>query len=479
MVPDLNAAIGQTDVRLAATASALLAAVWLVIGNPLVAIAISGAPLALLIAIRKPFQLCLVFVALSFFRLHEAFPQLYAFKLPLIIGALCLFALAWHVVIERTITPVWPTELKWFAALFAWPTVGMVFAVNRAVAVGYWSDVFSKIGIMTLAIAWLMRGTKEINQATRMIVISSALVSLVAFHNQLNQVGLVLGGRVTVGRNLNSPLGDPNDLALALLLPLSFAMTIAIKRTGAVNRLLGRVAVPGILWCIIATQSRGGLIGVFAVFAVIGMRMIRSRLLVAALGAALILVLAVATNIAVRPDLGNSLGGLDDSALDRIRAWHAALNMAFDRPLFGVGLSNFPESMYFYSERWSNFRDMAAHSTWLTVLAETGLPGFIAFIGMIIAMFKSLTRSMAKLADANAPQIATAMAVSLLAGLCGFCAAGTFLTQAFTWPIYIMLALTVAIGRYAEEAKAASPINVHTDGYRNVRLGALASGARS
>ena len=41
-----------------------------------------------------------------------------------------------------------------------------------------------------------------------------------------------------------------------------------------------------------------------------------------------------------------------------------------------------------------------------------------------------------------------------------------------------MLALTVAIGRYAEEAKAASPINVRTDGYRNNRFGALASGAR-
>ena len=86
--------------------------------------------------------------------------------------------------------------------------------------------------------------------------------------------------------------------------------------------------------------------------------------------------------------------------------------MAFARPLFGVGLSNFPESMYLYSERWSNFRDMAAHSTWLTVLAETGFPGFVAFIGMIIAMFKSITRSMAKLADANAPQIATAAALS-------------------------------------------------------------------
>ena len=43
------------------------------------------------------------------------------------------------------------------------------------------------------------------------------------------------------------------------------------------------------------------------------------------------------------------------------------------------------------------------------------------------------------------------MAWALLAGLAGFMLSGTFLTQGFTWPLYIQLALTVAIGRYAME----------------------------
>jgi len=36
-----------------------------------------------------------------------------------------------------------------------------------------------------------------------------------------------------------------------------------------------------------------------------------------------------------------------------------------------------------------------------------------------------------------------------VAGIAGFCVAGTFLTQGFTWPIYILLALTAATSRYA------------------------------
>jgi hypothetical protein len=39
------------------------------------------------------------------------------------------------------------------------------------------------------------------------------------------------------------------------------------------------------------------------------------------------------------------------------------------------------------------------------------------------------------------------MAQALVAGIAGFVVSGTFLTQGFTWPVYILLALAVAVGR--------------------------------
>jgi hypothetical protein len=49
------------------------------------------------------------------------------------------------------------------------------------------------------------------------------------------------------------------------------------------------------------------------------------------------------------------------------------------------------------------------------------------------------------------------MAQALIAGMAGFIVSGTFLTQGFTWPIYIMLALTVAVARRAESMPPVSP----------------------
>ena len=56
-------------------------------------------------------------------------------------------------------------------------------------------------------------------------------------------IGLVEGTRVTIGREIGSVLGDPNDLALVLMFPASFAVSlIATQGVGKSSRLLGLLA---------------------------------------------------------------------------------------------------------------------------------------------------------------------------------------------------------------------------------------------
>ena len=121
--------------------------------------------------------------------------------------------------------------------------------------------------------------------------------------------------------------------------------------------------------------------------------------------------------------------------------------MAKSKPLTGVGLDNFYGNYYFYSEHWDG-QNHAVHSTWLNVLSETGFPGFCVFVYMIGVIGASAYRSMIKLAEVGSSPVVQAMSLALVAGIFGFCVAGTFLTQAFTWPIYILLALTTAMARY-------------------------------
>jgi putative inorganic carbon (hco3(-)) transporter len=138
--------------------------------------------------------------------------------------------------------------------------------------------------------------------------------------------------------------------------------------------------------------------------------------------------------------------GIDESAMGRIYAWGAAVNMAARRPLTGVGINNFAAAYYFFTDKWEK-RDKAVHSTWFQVLGETGIPGFVVFMMLVIATFRTAWRNLNRLVAAGSPPILTATALSLFAGLAGFCAAGTFLTQAFTWPLYVIIGMTAALSQ--------------------------------
>lgn len=59
-----------------------------------------------------------------------------------------------------------------------------------------------------------------------------------------------------------------------------------------------------------------------------------------------------------------------------------------------------------------------------------------------------------------------------MAGLVGFCVAGTFLTQGFTWPLYVLIGLTVALSRCARDWIAAHPAPVVASAEAETKAGA-------
>lgn len=158
--------------------------------------------------------------------------------------------------------------------------------------------------------------------------------------------------------------------------------------------------------------------------------------------------LAVVAGISDRSSGGAAEGGVDASAMGRLYAWQAAFNMAVRNPFTGVGIDNFYANYYFYSPHWDG-KNHAVHSTWLQVMAETGFVGFTLFVTLIVAIYKLLRRSQ-QLLDTHADAGLLMVNRSLQAGLLAFCVSGTFLTQAFTWPLYIILALSVAFERMVQ-----------------------------
>jgi putative inorganic carbon (hco3(-)) transporter len=296
-------------------------------------------------------------------------------------------------------------------------------------------------------------------------VLAGMLVAAVAMSNAMNGIGLVEGTRVTIGRDMGSVLGDPNDLSLVLLFPLSFAIAMVLTpRNGVLARLFGLLGAALIIAAILETQSRGGLLGIVAVLGVFGARRIKSKAVLFGGGAAGLLVLFVAAGVGGRQSGGAAeAGAIDESAMGRLEAWIAAWRMAVGRPLTGVGLNCYVANFYYYSDWWEGFAK-AVHSTWFAVLAEGGFPAFIVFVWMCVRVIRTALVSARALEPAQAgadyQPAAYAMAQAVLAGMAGFIVSGTFLTQAFTWPVYILLALAAAVGRYAALAKVPAGASV-------------------
>jgi len=358
----------------------------------------------------------------------------------------------------------------------------MFFSAGRPQAIAYWTDTFVKIFIMFFAIAWLTTTPARFALAAASFTLAGVATSVVAISNSLQGIGLVEGSRVTIGRENGSVLGDPNDLSLVLLFPLAFAVSLVCTRgVGFLNRAIGAIAFAMIVWAILCTQSRGGLLGIVSIMGLFGLRVIKSKLVLFSIGGVGVMGLFAAAGISSRSLGGAAEEGLvDESAQGRCNAWEAAFWMAVDHPLFGVGIENYRLNYYTYSSMLGTFEGIAkaVHSTWFAALSEGGFVGYWLFmmvtVGTVKASFRVLQRmDRAKARGMAIPPAAFAIAAAMPAGMVSFIASGSFLTQAFTWPLYINVAMTVAIAHYATtlgiDVDGQTPEEVRSGGWMAMR----------
>ncbi|MDG2708704.1 hypothetical protein P7M49_26850, partial [Vibrio parahaemolyticus] len=162
--------------------------------------------------------------------IHEAFPVIYNFKIPLLLSLGALAALAFHLLISRQITAFWHPSLKWLCIFWGLVIIGIIFASSRDIAITVFKNTYWKIIIMTLAITWLITKPSQLAQMSKAIIFAGLLIGLVALQNAANGIDLVEGTRVSIGRSIGSVLGDPNELALVLMFPLAFTVSQLMEK---------------------------------------------------------------------------------------------------------------------------------------------------------------------------------------------------------------------------------------------------------
>lgn len=136
----------------------------------------------------------------------------------------------------------------------------------------------------------------------------------------------------------------------------------------------------------------------------------------------------------------------ESSAQTRIIAWKAAIGMATDHPLTGVGSGHFPYRIGEYQkEFWGT---ITAHSMYFLILGELGFPGIVFLLSMLMTNYYRNRRLM-KQARGSANDLQEREFAHLFfvinGSLIAFSVAGAFLSVTYYPHLYLLTALCTVI----------------------------------
>mgnify|MGYP001972334911 FL=1 len=115
----------------------------------------------------------------------------------------------------------------------------------------------------------------------------------------------------------------------------------------------------------------------------------------------------------IRTRVASLLAGRGDSSNNfRINVWMASIEMVQDRPWLGIGPGNNAFNSIYPLYQQPRFNALSAYSVPLEILVETGIPGLIASLGLLVS---SLRRGLIGLGGEgllNLPRLASLAAIA-------------------------------------------------------------------
>lgn len=254
----------------------------------------------------------------------------------------------------------------------------------------------------------------------------------------------------SVDGRLAGGVGDANEQAAVLVaaIPMAIALGSAVRRPG-----LRYIAWAGGVFCLIGvftTLSRGGLIalGCVMVAAVAFGGRWRGR-------AALLLTVTILGTVtyyfAIAPLAARQRVTMANTS-GRSDIWRVGWRMVQAHPLTGVGSGNFQEASVHYVQGIGTLTSAfliidvphVAHNVYLELLADLGVPGLLAFLG--VAGFATLAAARAARRFESQGDVAMELVARCqVLALVAFMSADFFLSGEFSKQLWLTFALSPAI----------------------------------
>jgi O-antigen ligase len=332
-------------------------------------------------------------------------------------------------------------------------------------------DIYVKVLLIFVLLAHALDRPERLDQLTFLIVLYSGYIGLRAVIDGVRGTNLVEGGRV--GGAVKGIFGNPNDLALNMVVFLPFALVWAFRaQAPVVKRAAAAFCAVLMLATIVFTRSRGGMLGLVVMMATLMLGSVRLK---PSIAAATIAAMFLAIPL-VPSSYWNRMESITDASKDatgsrqaRLDLLEEAWNVFIDHPVLGIGLGQFvnyePDKR---REAWN-----VTHNALLQVATELGVVGLAPFCFLIVsggraglearrrALGDTRARSRTRpgspahrVAPAHGDERLVSGATAVAPSLVGWFVCALFASVALNWTLYYVLAIAAATRDIARAADA-------------------------
>lgn len=224
-----------------------------------------------------------------------------------------------------------------------------------------------------------------------------------------------------------------NQSAYAFIIPIAVCMEKLLRVKKLLMKVFFGVFVGIIVFSVILTGSRGGLLGVGAlliIFILSSKRKLSFLIMLILIGA--VLASFIPLSFFERWGAAAETGGSG-----RFEIWYVGLKSLEKYWLFGAGLHNFSTAFYEYSHFSSGFKGEArdSHNLYIGTFVELGIIGFTLMTLAIIQHYRAIKLCFSKYNIENS-MLAAALAGILVTNIFGF-----FIWLKSFWLIFMMIAM--------------------------------------
>jgi probable O-glycosylation ligase (exosortase A-associated) len=336
-----------------------------------------------------------------------------------------------------------------FLAFAGWVCLSYVFAYSQSYADRYFSE-YQKIFVMYFVAS---RAVRRVDDVWTLYILATVAVGYVAY--ELNMRYLQQGFLDIYKRGYGGLDNNGAGLMIAMGIPLAL---FAWEGTRTRIRWVYFAFVPFMLHAVLMSYSRGAMLSLLVSAPLFWLRSSVKRYFTIAFVSLLLLVPSMAGDEIRARFLTLQRAEEDASGNLRLRSWKAALLLAIDHPILGVGVRNANLFSYRYG---ADKEGRTIHSQYLQVAADNGFVGlalYLAAFGTAWAMLLRARRATAATLPDIAPTSwkARSAAAGIETSLAVYSVGSVFLSlETFELP-YILLLLAAQLGavRHPDDAAA-------------------------